>query len=228
MDVKTLCLGVLCHGEATGYDIKKHFESAFSHFFLAGYGSIYPALAELTERGLVLCEEQAQPGRPDRKVYRITEAGSAAFRDALCCTEPRHKVRSEFLVLLYFAQLMPPERLSEVLDQRLGEIEDTLGQLDTVERLEGDAWSAGEKFVAGFGRAVLEASRDYVRDHRHQVEEPTTRAGATVEDAPTPVNGALDNGIPGDDSPDAGTGPIESLTQPAGRSSGRPHQGQRP
>ena len=64
MDVKTLCLGVLCHGEATGYDIKKHFESAFSHFFLAGYGSIYPALAELTERGLVLCEEQAQPGRP--------------------------------------------------------------------------------------------------------------------------------------------------------------------
>ncbi len=33
MDVKTLCLGVLCHGDATGYDIKKHFETAFSHFF---------------------------------------------------------------------------------------------------------------------------------------------------------------------------------------------------
>jgi DNA-binding PadR family transcriptional regulator len=222
MDVKTLCLGVLCHGEATGYDIKKHFESAFSHFFLAGYGSIYPALAELTERGLVLCEELAQPGRPDRKVYRITEAGSAAFRDALCCTEPRHKVRSEFLVLLYFAQLMPPERLSEVLDQRLGEIEETLGQLDTVERLEGDAWSAGEKFVAGFGRAVLAASRDYVRAHRHQVEGPPAQAERTAADARTPGNGIPDHG-----RPDAGTGPADSLTQPAGRGNGRQAQDQR-
>ena len=220
MDVKTLCLGVLCHGEATGYDIKKLFESAVSLFFLAGYGSIYPALAELNERGLVLCEAQAPPGRPDRKLYRITETGRATFRDALCCTEPRHKVRSEFLVLLYFAQLMPPERLSEVLDQRLGEIEETLGQLDTVERLEGDTWSAGEKFVAGFGRTILEASRDYVRDHRHQVEDSATQADPAADSAHR--SGSGDNG-----RPDAAGGPIESLTRPAGRRNGRPAQDQR-
>lgn len=176
MDVKTLCLGVLCHCDATGYDIKKHFESAFSHFFVAGYGSIYPALAELTERDLVCCEALPQPGRPDRKVYRITEAGRDAFREALCRTEPRHKVRSEFLVLLYFARLMPPERLSAVLDQRLGEIETTLRQLDEMERLEGDEWTAGERFVGGFGRAVLEASRDYIRQHRQLVEAPAGTA----------------------------------------------------
>jgi DNA-binding PadR family transcriptional regulator len=222
MDVKTLCLGVLCHGEATGYDIKKHFESAFSHFFLAGYGSIYPALAELTERGLVVCEEQAQPGRPDRKVYRITEDGRATFRDALCCTEPRHKVRSEFLVLLYFAQLMPPERLTEVLDQRLGEIEGTLQQLDTVERLEGDDWSAGEKFVAGFGRAILEASRNYVRDQRHRVEQPAAQHDAAADDSRAAAHGPRDGR-----QPQAGAGRIESLAQPAGRGNGRPLPDQR-
>ncbi|HEY3858944.1 MAG TPA: PadR family transcriptional regulator, partial [Gammaproteobacteria bacterium] len=54
MDVKDLCLGALTYGDATGYDLKKFFESTFSHCFLAGYGSIYPALAELTEEQLVV------------------------------------------------------------------------------------------------------------------------------------------------------------------------------
>jgi len=178
MDVKTLCLGVLCHCDATGYDIKKHFESAFSHFFLAGYGSIYPALAELTERGLICCDAESRAGKRERKLYRVTEEGRRAFEDALCATEPRHKVRSEFLVLLYFAQLMPTSRLTEVLDQRLREIEATLGQLDTMERLEGDRWSPGEQFVGGFGRAILEASRNYIRQNRHLVED-TTDSGQT-------------------------------------------------
>ena len=182
MDVKTLCLGVLCHRDATGYDIKKHFESAFSHFFLAGYGSIYPALAELTERGLICCDAESVAGKRERKLYRVTDEGRRAFEDALCATEPRHKVRSEFLVLLYFAQLMPKSRLTEVLDQRLDEIDATLGQLDTMERLEGDSWCASEQFVGGFGRAMLEAQRNYIRQNRQLVEEtkdPGQTAGVT-------------------------------------------------
>ena len=53
MDVKTLCLGLLTVNEACGYDLKKTFETSFKHFFPAGYGSIYPALADLAESGLV-------------------------------------------------------------------------------------------------------------------------------------------------------------------------------
>ncbi len=40
MDVKTVCLGMLTDGAASGYDLKKQFESSFGHFFAAGYGSI--------------------------------------------------------------------------------------------------------------------------------------------------------------------------------------------
>ena len=53
MDVKTVCLGMLTDGDATGYDLKKHFDSSFGHFYSAGYGSIYPALASLADHGLV-------------------------------------------------------------------------------------------------------------------------------------------------------------------------------
>ena len=62
MDVKTVCLGILTEGPASGYDLKKEFESTFGHFFAAGYGSIYPALSSLAEQGLVSCEEIAQDG----------------------------------------------------------------------------------------------------------------------------------------------------------------------
>ena len=117
MDVKTVCLGMLTDGPASGYDLKKEFESTFAHFFAACYGSIYPALSRLSEDGLLTCEEIPQDGKPDRKVYRITDEGRQVLLDALKNTRPCHKVRSEFLVLLYFAQLVPPERLSEVLDQ---------------------------------------------------------------------------------------------------------------
>ena len=56
MDVKTVCLGMLTDGTASGYDLKKEFESTFAHFFAAGYGSIYPAVwsfqLALRSRGL--------------------------------------------------------------------------------------------------------------------------------------------------------------------------------
>ena len=90
VDVKDLCLGALSFGDATGYDIKKFFENTFSHFFLAGYGSIYPALASLTAAGLVSCRTLAQHGKPDRKLYRLTAAGRRAFLDTL-----RDTTRSE-------------------------------------------------------------------------------------------------------------------------------------
>ena len=175
MDVKSLCLGVLCRQDASGYDIKKHFETAFSHFFVAGFGSIYPALAELSDAGQVTCDEQYRHGKPGRKVYRVTEAGRKAFIAALLDTEPRHKVRSEFLVLMYFAQLMPTDRLRAVLDQRSREIENLFVMVDEFEHRVGDPLSAGERFVSGYGRALLEAARDYIRDNRHLVEQDGER-----------------------------------------------------
>src|SRR3546814_15551348 len=70
MDVKTLCLGVLSRGEASGYEIKKAFEEGpFSHIHHASFGSIYPALNALSAEGLVAVRAQAQNTRPakDRK-----------------------------------------------------------------------------------------------------------------------------------------------------------------
>ena len=181
MDVKTLCLGLLSFGDACGYDLKKTFESLFKHFFPAGYGSIYPALADLADAGLVACTEIPQAGKPDRKVYRITDEGHKAFRDALYNTEPQHKMRSEFLATVYFSELMDAERLGHLLDNRLEQFRDTVAHIERIKKDWGPDTPAGARFVAGFGSVVAKAAAEYVESNRHLLTDKAADCRQTVQ-----------------------------------------------
>ena len=167
MDVKTLCLGLLTVNEACGYDLKKTFESSFKHFFPAGYGSIYPALADLAESGLVSCREIPQVGKPDRKVYRITEAGEKAFIDSLNRTDPQHKLRSEFLAMIYFSDRIDDARLADLLDDRVQKLRETVEHIASSNSQDNAGHSAGASFVAGFGAVIAEAAAKYIETNRH-------------------------------------------------------------
>lgn len=171
MDVKTVCLGMLTDGAASGYDLKKQFESTFGHFFSAGYGSIYPALASLAADGLVDCEEVRQQGKPDRKVYRITDAGREHLLSALEKPDPSHKVRSEFLATMCFAHLMSGEQIRTVLESRLAEIGHYLDMFETFEREEWADAPPGLRFVCGCGKTVMKAMQDYIEKHGHELNE---------------------------------------------------------
>jgi PadR family transcriptional regulator AphA len=177
MDVKTLCLGVLTEGDKSGYDIKRCFEEAFSHFFVAGFGSIYPALAELSRAGLVTCENVEQEGRPDKKVYSLTPRGERLLIDQLESTPPRHKVRSEFLVLMYFAHLLPPTRLAAIMDERIAQWEAVLTNIEACAAADDAHMTPGMRFAAGYGRAVLGAALAYVRANKAGLVQEVAAAG---------------------------------------------------
>ena len=161
MDVKTVCLGMLTDGEASGYDLKKEFESTFAHFYGAGYGSIYPALSALAAEGLVDCREIPQDGKPDRKVYRINAAGRERLAEALSNPGVTHKIRSEFLAALFFAHLMEPERVEELLEKRMQDLEHYLEMFREYEACD-EEWYAGQRFVCGFGKATVEAQKKFI------------------------------------------------------------------
>ena len=167
MDVKTVCLGMLTDGPASGYDMKKCFESSFGHFFPAGYGSIYPALATLARNGLVEFEEIPQEGKPDRKVYNITEKGRRALIDGLANSSASHKIRSEFLATLWFAHLMDGGQVNQLIDNKLVEIEAFIKQIDEFSSCDCDSVSNGAQFVAGFGRHMANEFRKYLESNRH-------------------------------------------------------------
>lgn len=172
MDVKTICLGLLTFEDASGYDLKKQLEGSFNHFYSAGFGSIYPALAQLAESGLVECNEVSEEGRPAKKLYRITEQGRAAFLETLQNNStPGHKLRSEFLAMMYFAQLMEPGQIRAILDHRLEELDRKLDLLGEFEESDWRQWPAGPRFVCGFGKAVMKAAREYVAENRQLLSE---------------------------------------------------------
>ena len=166
MDVRTLCLGVLSLGDASGYEIKKRLEDTFSHFYDASFGSIYPALNRLQKEGLVKCETEAQAKRPDKKVYSLTVDGRLSLVSVLNTLPGRDRVRSEFLVAMCFADLLEASQIAEMIDRRIAE-----HRMDAADLAVREARSpAAQQFVAGYGRAVYEAAATYLEENRYLVE----------------------------------------------------------
>jgi len=165
MDTRTLCLGVLNRGDASGYEIKKSFEEGpLAHFQETSFGAIYPALTRLAADGLVICRDQPQDKRPDKKLYSITESGRTALQTALHRTPAEDEVRSDLLFVLFFAHLLPAATLNRLIDARIAWYEDVLQRM--TDNADLDRRPAGERFVHGFGLAVYRCARDYLRDHR--------------------------------------------------------------
>jgi len=181
MDIHTLCLGVLLLGDASGYQIKKIFEASFSHFQTASFGSIYPALARLSDQGLVSFREERQEKRPNKKVFSITPSGRQRFLDTLKRTEPTEQYRSDFLVLMTFAHLLPPERLAEIIDTHLANLQ---GELETLEMIDQQCenLTAGVRFTIEYGitahRALLALIRKRKTALLQEIAREHSRPGA--------------------------------------------------
>ena len=174
MDVRTVCLGVLTLGDATGYEIRKMFEEGpFQHFTDAGFGSIYPALNRLHTEGLVTCEQQSQSGRPDKKIYSITGGGRETFAAAICKPPGGDKFRSDFLLALFFEHFLPSDLVAEAVD---GRIEWYRSKLEHMCACDRSGWSAGPEIVHGFGQAVYSAALDYLEANRDALIEAAGEA----------------------------------------------------
>jgi len=168
MDVRALCLAVLSKGDATGYEIKKAFEEGpFSHFQTASFGAIYPSLAKLTKEGMVTVSEQAQNGKPDKKIYRLTAAGTRSLLATLEIEPGPDQIRSDLLFLLFFAEHLPPQRIRTLIDTRITYYREKLTcMLDFKPHSSG---RGGGSFVRGFGHAVYQAAADYLEANRDRL-----------------------------------------------------------
>lgn len=128
-------------------------------------------MATLARNGLVEFEEIPQDGKPDRKVYSITDKGRQELLKGLSNPKPTHKVRSEFLAMMCFAHLMTEEQINTVIDNKLGEIDKFLKILGEIPDCECESMSPGTRFVAGFGVHIANALRQYIQDNREMLTQ---------------------------------------------------------
>jgi DNA-binding PadR family transcriptional regulator len=181
MDAKTLCLGALHLGDASGYEINKLFEEGdFSHFYESSFGSIYPALNKLVEDGLASVTEKAQDKRPDKKVYSITARGREVFAEALKAAPGTDRYRSDFCFMMVFGHLLSPARLGQLIDIQTAFYQ---ANIDRMEGCEMDEAPASTRFIHGLGLKVYRAAAAYLQRNKAALLE-AARAEAAERAAP--------------------------------------------
>lgn len=159
MDTKTLCLAVLSMGDASGYEIRKRVEEVFARFMDVAPSGIYAALKLLDQEGFVSATMIPQEGRPNKTVYTLLEPGREALVTSLKASDGRHKIRSELVTLLMFADLLPREKLQDVLAHRVTELELIKADMEA----STGACRPGHRFLVRMGMALAEAELAFLR-----------------------------------------------------------------
>jgi PadR family transcriptional regulator, regulatory protein AphA len=128
-------LGLLTYGDRSGYDLTKLVEQSIGFFFTPAKSQIYSELKRLLSLGYVSEREVEQEGRPDKRVYAITDEGRAALRGWLEGPDvPPDEVKSTFMVKLFFGNHMSREGLLEQLEQARRQAVEELKHLETIEK----------------------------------------------------------------------------------------------
>ncbi|MBT2396679.1 PadR family transcriptional regulator [Streptomyces sp. ISL-100] len=97
-------LALLARGPAHGYELKQDLEQLLgAEYPQPNVGQIYVTLGRLEKSGLIEGEEVAQSSRPNKKVYRLTDAGREALQVWFEETSDEPRVRDDFFMKLALA-----------------------------------------------------------------------------------------------------------------------------
>ncbi len=107
MSLPHVILTVLSTRDATGYDITKEFSASIGYFWKASHQQVYRELNKMGDQGLVTCVLEPQEGKPDRKVYSITDSGRSALGEWFDQPTAHPTVRDEFSAKLVACSVQP-------------------------------------------------------------------------------------------------------------------------
>ncbi|BCL71416.1 transcriptional regulator [Vibrio nigripulchritudo ATCC 27043] len=122
MSLPHVILTVLSTRDATGYDITKEFSYSIGYFWKASHQQVYRELNKMAQNQLVTCVLEPQEGKPDRKVYSITEEGRRALGEWFDQPTAHPTVRDEFSAKLMACSVQPS---TSYIEQLTGLIEES-------------------------------------------------------------------------------------------------------
>jgi DNA-binding PadR family transcriptional regulator len=118
MSLRHAILTALLDGEASGYELAKHFDASIANFWHALPAQLYPELHRLAADGLVDATEVPQKRRPAKRLFAINDAGRAELRRWV--TEPSRpfSLKDELMVRVRSGADTDPEPTVEALRAR--------------------------------------------------------------------------------------------------------------
>lgn len=108
MAIAHAILAVLVNQPCSGYDLAKQFDSSVGYFWQASHQQIYRELGKLEAQGWIEAEIIPQEGRPDKKLYSVTEFGQQQLVQWLTQPCDPAVIKDELLVKVFAGDLIAP------------------------------------------------------------------------------------------------------------------------
>ncbi|MEU3164560.1 PadR family transcriptional regulator [Streptosporangium sp. NPDC006930] len=121
MALRHAVLAALLDGEYSGYQLTKIFDVGVSNFWYAAPQQLYAELAKLESDALVTGREVVQQGRPNKRVFTVTEAGVGELAAFAAIPAKPLLIRDDLAVKVHASDLLAPEILIAQLHERAEE-----------------------------------------------------------------------------------------------------------
>lgn len=166
-----LLLGLLSVQNRHGYELHEMIDRQLQHIIQLKKTTAYQLLGRLEAHGLIRSYPEAHPQRPKRKVYALTESGTALFHAMLS----RHMEEQARLLLpsnvpILFAEQMKHADLLLALRRRLATVEAHLAFYDSFTF----PFPFGVGLAIGRIRALTAADRDWLQQTIEKIERQDT------------------------------------------------------
>jgi PadR family transcriptional regulator, regulatory protein AphA len=162
-------LGLLAIESMSGYDLGVSIRASVGYIWNESYGQIYPNLKKLAAEGFVTSKTEKQKGKPDRRIYSITEKGLVRLEKWLAVPPQPEIARNELLLKLFFGAQASPEIMIHHVERMVEREQAVLQELTRLEReeiaqMEHYPGAPYWKMAARFGQMELEAHLRWARE----------------------------------------------------------------
>ena len=107
----------LAERASTGYDLARRFDKSIGQFWTATHQQVYKVLARMEEAGWVRGTHVQQDGRPDKKVYDLTDAGRDELAEWIAQPADFESARSDLAVKVRGASYGDPARVVDEVER---------------------------------------------------------------------------------------------------------------
>jgi DNA-binding PadR family transcriptional regulator len=169
--VRLPLLALLARGPAHGYELKQDLEQLLgSAYPQPNVGQIYVTLGRLEKSGLIEGEEVEQTGRPNKKIYRLTDAGREAVSVWFQKPEDEPRVRDEFFMKLALAPQTGLADQIALINKQRRQYLNTMRNLSKLAAAEGRDNRIAHLLIEG-AMLHLQADLDWLERCQEELEE---------------------------------------------------------
>lgn len=161
-------LGLLNYKDMTGYEVMETFRDSLNFFWTAQTSQIYRELQTIEKNGWATCSIEEQVGKPDKKIFHITEEGRQELISWLSNGKFKNENNSMLLKVFFMGEVEEAvsvdffQTLSKACDNSIESLTQVPDIIDAYKDVLADDKKAMYwKMTAEYGRLISEATREW-------------------------------------------------------------------